>query len=191
MKKDNPLQLGLILLAITAIAGLLLGASYSITKAPIEKQTRQTDINAMKEILDDADQFNEKTIKSGHQNISAINEAKAKGKTIGYTIKLSSKGYGGPIEMIVGISTDGRIRGIKILSLSETPGLGANSTKPAFYGQYKNKPIDKPLEVTKTGVTKKNQIEAITGATITSRAVTKGVNDAINYYKTNLKGGDK
>src|SRR3712207_8052036 len=92
--------------------------------------------------------------------------------------------------MMVGITTDGKVSGIKILSHSETPGLGANAETPQFSGQYKDKPA-KELEVVKGTASADNQIAAITGATITSKAVTKGVNEAIEFYDSKLKGGDR
>ena len=84
-----------------------------------------------------------------------------------------------------------RFTGIKILSHTETPGLGANAPKPQFSGQYKDKPIENKLEVVKVAPTKDNEIQAITGSTITSKAVTLGVNDAIDFYNTSLKGDKK
>ena len=104
---------------------------------------------------------------------------------------MSTKGYGGQIQLMVGISKEGKLAGIKILSQSETPGLGANATLPSFYEQYKEKPISKDLEVVKSGTSEDNQIQALTGATITSKAVTTGVNEAIKFYQENLEGGSK
>ena len=109
----------------------------------------------------------------------------------GYAIKVAPKGYGGPVEIMVGISTDGKVTGIKILSHTETPGLGANAPQPKFSDQYKDKPTKDKLEVVKTVPSKENQIQAITGATITSKAVTLGVNDAIDFYNSSLKGDKK
>lgn len=189
-KKENSLKLGILLLIITAFAGLLLGGAYAITKEPIAQQTIKTNTNAMKELINTADKFDKKDVKLTG-NILEVNEAKRNNKTLGYAIKVNSKGYGGNIEIMVGISNEGKIDGIKILSLSETPGLGANSTKPSFYGQYKGKSTKTPLAVTKSSNAKDNEIQAITGATITSKAVTKGVNEAVEFYKNNLKGGTK
>lgn len=189
-KKENSLKLGVLLLIITAFAGLLLGGAYAITKEPIAQQTIKTNTNAMKELINTADKFDKKDVKLTG-NILEVNEAKRNNKTLGYAIKVNSKGYGGNIEIMVGISNEGKIDGIKILSLSETPGLGANSTKPSFYGQYKGKSTKTPLAVTKSSNAKDNEIQAITGATITSKAVTKGVNEAVEFYKNNLKGGTK
>lgn len=190
MEKNETLKLGLKLLIITAIAGLILGGAFVITKKPIEEQVQKTNNEAMKEILPKADSF-EKMDGKSTAVVTEVNEGKKGSDTAGYALKVLSKGYGGQIEMMVGISKDGKVEGIKILSHSETPGLGANAPQPKFSGQFKGKSIEKDLEVVKTAPGKDNEIQAMTGATITSKAVTKGVNDAVAYYKNELKGGQK
>lgn len=188
--KEN-LKLGAILLIVTAIAGLCLGQAYSITKGPIEQQAVIANNTAMKETLPEADSFEKDDvfIPSGSV-ISEVYRGYSSDKPVGYTIKATPKGYGGTIELMVGISDSGKISGIKIMSHSETPGLGANSTNPKFYGQFKGKPIDNPLNVVKTGASKDNEIDAITGATITSKGVASGVNEAVEFYTSVLKGGE-
>lgn len=188
-KKENSLKLGLILLVITAFVGVILGFAYTITKEPIEAQAQKANTEAMRELIANGDTFKKKDVKLT-ENIVEVNEVLNNGSTVGYTIKLNTKGYGGNIELMVGISNDGKVQGIKILSQSETPGLGANSTQPAFYGQFKGKSIEKELQVIKASSAQDNEIQAITGATITSKAVTRGVNEAVNFYKSNLKGGN-
>lgn len=190
-KKESIIMLGIKLLIISAVAGLLLGAVYSITKGPIKAQTEMANTSAMKQLITNATEFKIKDgIDTTGTGIIEINEGFAGGKSVGYAVKTSVKGYGGKLEMMVGLSTDGKVLGIQILSLNETPGLGANATKPAFYEQYKNKSTDKPLEVVKTAPTADNQIQAITGATKTSSAITTGVNEIVNTFN-NLKGGNK
>lgn len=189
--KEN-LKLGFILLIVTAIAGCLLGWAYSITKEPIAQQAIKANNEAMREILPMAEQFNKLDISVQDGSIvKEVNEGKKGNDVVGYAIKVTPKGFAGIIEMMVGISVEGKVTGIKILSHSETPGLGANAPSKEFSGQYKDKGIDPLLEVVKTSPSKPNQIQAITGATITSRAVTKGVNEAISFYTSNLKGGNK
>ncbi|MDR1564812.1 MAG: RnfABCDGE type electron transport complex subunit G [Oscillospiraceae bacterium] len=102
------------------------------------------------------------------------------GKTVGYVIIASSTGYGGEIKLMVGINAEGVVQGVEILSMSETPGLGANAKKDKFISQYKGKDANKgELKVSKDG----GEIDAITAATISSRAVTQGVNQALERYK--------
>lgn len=187
--KEN-LKLGSILLIITAIAGLLLGVAHAVTLNPIAKQEQLTKSSAMKEILPQASEFKVKEVDL-EGTIKEVNEGLASGKTSGYTITVAPKGYGGTIQLMVGISTEGKIEGIKILSHSETPGLGANSVQPKFSGQFGGKPIDKELQVVKRIPSADNEIQAISGATITSKAVTSGVNEAIAFYNSKLKGAEK
>jgi electron transport complex protein RnfG len=186
------IKLGIILLIVTAIAGLFLGGAYVITKEPIAKQALLEKNQAMKEILPMADKFElSNVVVPEGTTIKEVYEGFKGSEKVGYAIKVTPKGFGGLIDMMVGITVEGKIGGIKIIALSETPGLGANSTNINFYGQYKDKGIDPKLEVIKSGAPKDNEIQAITGATITSRAVTSGVNDAIDFYTSSLKGGSK
>lgn len=187
--KEN-LKLGGILLIIAAIAGLLLGAAHEITKEPIAKQVQTTKAEAMKEILPEADEFKIKET-SLEGIIKEVNEGLASNKIMGYAVKVAPKGYGGAIEIMVGISNEGKVEGIKILSHNETPGLGANAPDPKFSGQFKGKPIKTELQVVKKAPSAENEIEAITGATITSKAVINGVNEAIKFYNSKLKGDVK
>ena len=188
-KNKSVLQLGIILLIITAVAGFIIGAVYNITKEPIRIEEKKANDKAMKELLSDADKFVKKDMKLSN-GVLEVNEGIKSGKAVGYNIKVASKGYGGKINIMVGIKNNGEVSGIKILSQSETAGLGANCEQPEFYKQYSGKPTQN-LKVVKTSDVKKDEIKAITGATITSKAVTKGVNEAIDFYNNNLKGGNK
>lgn len=180
--KEN-LKLGAILLVITAIAGALLGFAYDITRAPIEKRQKEEQAAALKVVLP-ADEFiqvegltlpEDKTVKN-------VFEAKTGGENAGYVVEVGSKGYGGEIVMMVGITKDNKISGIKTMKQSETPGLGTKASEPAFTDQYKDKPADKDLAVG-------SDIQGITGVTISSKAVTNGVNTALQFYNNELKGG--
>ena len=104
----------------------------------------------------------------------------------GYVITTTDKdGFGGNIQITVGIKKDGTINGVSILSISETAGLGMKATEPSFYNQYVNKKADK-FVVSKDGGDGE-QIDALSGATITSRAVTGAVNTALGYYQNAFK----
>lgn len=188
--KEN-LKLGFMLLIITAIAGFLLGGAYSITKEPIAKQAIKEKNEAMKLILPSADDFKVMEDAKVEGIVKEVNKGMSGDKIAGYAIKVAPKGYAGAVEMMVGISNEGKVTGIKILAHGETPGLGANATSDSFSGQYKNKPISPALVVVKGTASKENEIQAISGATITSRGVTTGVNEAIKFYTSNLKGGAK
>jgi electron transport complex protein RnfG len=177
--KEN-LKLGAILLAITAIAGLILAFAHDITKAPIEAKAKADQAAAMKVVLE-AEEFTELTDDITNENVTGLFEAKTGGNAAGYVFQVNSSGYGGKIELMVGINGEGAVSGIKILSHTETPGLGSKAEDPTFTAQFEGLPAEAELAVG-------SDIQAITGATITSKAVTNGVNTAINYYNTNLKG---
>ena len=101
----------------------------------------------------------------------------AKTQIAGYAVPgLSKKGYGGDIRLMVGLNPDRTVISYKVLTAAETPGLGSNLTSPAFIARFKDQPAD-TLAVTKDG----GKIEAITSATITSRAVCDAIADAAKY----------
>ena len=122
--------------------------------------------------------------------IADIEQSKKDGKVNGYIYTVEPTGYGGKVTFMVGFSTpDNKITGIKVLSHSETPGLGARSTEPEWQQQFKGKPLKDALVVTKQTPSKDNEIRAITAATITSRAVVTGINEAREHYMKNYANG--
>ncbi len=115
---------------------------------------------------------------------SAAAAKDASGNAVGYVISSTSKdGFGGEVKITVGIDGENKITGIAFLSLSETPGLGMNAQNPEFYGQYAGKDAQ-PLSVVKGGGAGDAEINAMSGATITSSAVTNAVN-AATYFAVN------
>ena len=191
MGKDM-FKLGLNLLIISAIAALLLAFTNNVTADTIAKRNEQANAEARKLVLESAQDFEEvkdvKTDNSKGVEVSEIYEAKdASGNTVGYTLKVLPSGYGGTIELMVGIdSVKGQVSGINVVSNSETAGLGAKATNPEFSDQYKGKPLEE-LSVLKNGTPGDTEIKAISGATITSTAVTNGVDAAIEVYNNSLK----
>ncbi|WP_343002771.1 RnfABCDGE type electron transport complex subunit G [Intestinibacter bartlettii] len=191
MGKDM-FKLGLNLLIISAVAALLLALTNSVTASTIAQRNEQANAEARKLVLESAQDFEEvkdvKTDNSKGVEVSEIYEAKdASGNTVGYTLKVLPSGYGGKIELMVGIdSAKGQVSGINVVSNSETAGLGAKSTDPEFSDQYKGKPLEE-LSVLKNGTPGDTEIKAISGATITSTAVTNGVDAAIEVYNNSLK----
>lgn len=191
MGKDM-FKLGLNLLIISAVAALLLALTNSVTASTIAQRNEQANAEARKLVLESAQDFEEvkdvKTDNSKGVEVSEIYEAKdASGNTVGYTLKVLPSGYGGTIELMVGIdSAKGQVSGINVVSNSETAGLGAKSTDPEFSDQYKGKPLEE-LSVLKNGTPGDTEIKAISGVTITSTAVTNGVDAAIEVYNNSLK----
>lgn len=191
----------LILTLITLVAGLLLGLVYEITKEPIAKQQELTKQESYKSVFADAfefsrfdvniDEINEKLSVSGMADsvdeiLEAIDE---NGENIGYVMKItSSEGYGGTISFVFGIKSDGMVNGIEYLSISETAGLGMKAKDAAFKDQFNNKNVE-TFVVTKSIAAADNEIDAISGATITSNAVTNGVNAGILAFQSVVEGG--
>ncbi|MCT4594938.1 MAG: RnfABCDGE type electron transport complex subunit G [Anaeromicrobium sp.] len=182
-------KLGIILFAIAAIAASILAYTYDVTKGPIEEQLVQANIEARQIVLPDAQDFEEVSSDkySGYENVLEVYAGKKDGEVIGYTIKtLPQSGYGGAIEVMIGISNDSTISGVNIGTHQETPGLGAKASGE-FKDQYNQKSTDKEIKVIKSGEPKDNEVLSISGATITSSAVTDGVNLAIKIYNEQLK----
>jgi len=182
------IKLSIILFVITLVTGMILGGVYTMTFEPIQTAKQNEKMQALSATLPGATDFKPVTIKGNPGIIKEINEGSANGKLIGYNFTVTPKGYGGPVEIVAGISKEGRLMDIKILSHKETPGLGAKARDLPFAGQFRNKKAEE-LTVTKTAVSNENEIQAISGATITSKAVVTGINSAIAYWKQNLRAG--
>lgn len=185
----------LILTAITLVAGVLLGFVYEITKEPIAMAQETAKKEAYQNVMSDADTFDVMTLEE-YQNVEGTSvdeavEAKEEDTLKGYIITATSKnGYGGDIQIVVGVSLEGMVTGVEILSISETAGLGMNAQKEEFREQYVGKSIDAHgYKVTKSDAAAENEIDAISGATVTSNAVTDAVNVALSYYYNVIGGG--
>lgn len=184
---NSLIKLGGTLFAFCAIAALFLAGTNEITAPIIAKRNEVANNQARIDVLPGAKEFkkieSDKYKDAGASTVTEVFEGDASGKKVGYTIKSTPSGYGGPIELTIGISEDGKITGVNVGNSNETPGLGAKAKELAFNGQYKGKEA-KALEVIKAGNPTGNQIKAISGATITSKAVTSGVNDAIKVFES-------
>lgn len=213
-KKQNPsaemIKNAGILFAITLLAGIALGFIHELTKEPIAHQQQVKVQRACAEVFSQAAAFEEvnplelPTALGSGWLLAAVREYNAgtlgaevgevyralsqDGSLLGYVLKVTTKeGYGGNIELMVGITIEGSISGISILSISETPGLGMQAGDvlvPQFAGK-----TAEAFVYTKTGAAAENEIDAISGATITTRAVTNAVNAGLYYFENLLKGG--
>lgn len=194
----------MILTLITLVAGLGLGFVREITKAPIAAAQESAKQEAYRSVLPDADSFEAyadfdaaeaaSALKDAGLELDIVDEvavaADASGETIGYVVTVTSKeGYGGDIQISTGIESDGTVKGISILSISETAGLGMKATDETFLKQFQEKQVAQ-FEYTKSGASADNQIDALSGATITTSAVTNNVNAALVYYQAVLGGGN-
>lgn len=174
-----------VLLIVCIVAAGLLGYVNQITAAPIAAQEELAKQESMTAVLPDAAEFGEEEeINDG--NITTITPAlDSDGNEIGYAVAITTRGFSAGLQLMFGVDTEGVITGLSVVNCSnETPGLGANAANESFYGQFAGKSGE--VAVTKDG----GDIEALTGATITSRAVADAATEAINYVTENyLEGG--
>ncbi len=185
----------LVIVLITLFAGLALGVVYEITKEPIEKQQIIAKQKALKAVFADADEFvekeiNENSFKSENADLDELYTAcDATDNVIGYVMIITAhNGYGGDITFALGITKEGKTNGISITSINETAGLGMNA-KSVLVPQFKDKTVE-AFVVTKQEPVLMEHIEAISGATITTDAITGAVNAGLDYYYNELGGAD-
>lgn len=193
----------LILFVITLVAGIILGFVFQITKKPIEMQKEKAVEDACMEIFQNASSFEEYTdfsmedasefFKLNGYEAQSLNDVircalDQDGNLLGYVLSINTaEGYGGDISFTMGICLDGTLNGISILSISETPGLGMRAEE-ILKPQFANKNVEK-FEYTRSGATGSNQIDAISGATVTTNAITNGVNAGLDLFYRVLKEG--
>lgn len=195
----------LVLTCITVIAGFALGLVYEITKAPIAKAEAEALQTAYQTVFADAASFEDlegfdsdaatKLVQDAGFDKNKIDNCvvakDSSGNAIGYVITVtSSAGYGGNITFSMGITNDSVINGYSITSISETAGLGMKA-RDTGDGTFSSQFINRNAEiftVTKTGASSSSEIDAISAATITSKAVTNGINAGVTYFNS-LVGG--
>ena len=165
------LRLTLTLLLITAVVAGLLAFVNELTAGRIDELSRQKAEQAMREVLP-------------AQDYTPLDAALPQGVTeayragdAGYVVRVAPNGFGGAIDLMVGVRADGTVNGVAVIAHSETASLGANCTREEFRAQYAGGAG--PFAVGQDGGT----IEALTGATVTSRAVTDGVNAALDFVR--------
>lgn len=178
MKFKEIVKPALILFLVCLITACALAGTNMLTQEKILQQQVEKANKARQAVLSQAASFEEK---DGY-----LIGKNASGEIEGYVFTTVSKGYGGEITVMTGVLKSGKISAVTILSHSETPGLGANTAKEDFCGQYAGCDADKGVSVTKS-VPKAGEIAAVTSATISSKAVTAAVNEALEMYKE-IKG---
>ncbi len=195
--KSGFMKDALVLFVITLVSGLCLGFVYDITKDPIAQATIDKNNRTYQEVLSTASTFTEvegsadviaELAASGELTgfggvaiESVLAGTDASGAEVGYVINsLSNDSYGGAVKISVGFDADGAITGVGIREINDTPGLGLKAKEADFRVQYIGKNVDS-LVVTKMGASAENEIDAISGATVTSSAVTNAVNAAFYY----------
>lgn len=204
-KKSNIFVNTIVLVVVTFVAVTALAVVNQITRGPIAQAEIDARAEVYKAVYADAAGFaevenTEELIENAPEMLSnagydgcSINDVlsvlDSGNNVVGYVIAATSpSGYGGDIQVAVGITKDAVLKGVDIVSNSETAGLGSKCTEPEFKSQFAGKPAG-ALEYTKTGAAADNQIDAISGATITTNAVTEAVNAAIIFYQDSFAGG--
>ena len=166
-----------VLLAICIIIPLALSVTNKVTAKKIAELEKENSKKNMQSLVS-ADDF-EKCSDGGIEYYTAIKG----GDTAAYIFTESAKGYGGDVSVMTAVRPDGTVAGVAILDVSnETPGLGQNAAKENLYSQYAG--LKKGISLLKNGAkAENNEVDAVTGATITSTAVTRAVNTALDNFE--------
>jgi len=175
-----------------------LAAVNGITKPIIEERDKAALQESLTVVLPGADSFSdavdrETLLSRGYQpgeTVKNLYEAGAGGETVGYVVEVAPRGYGGEISILVGIDNNLSVTGVKILSHNETPGLGSKAENEAFLNQYLGTIPENLYRVVKTAPSQDGDIAALSGATVTSRAVSKGISEAASLVRSLVKGGE-
>jgi electron transport complex protein RnfG len=200
LKNSNIFQAWLVLLLCMCF-GSALAAVHVVLSPAIEENKTQETLARVPELVPDGDTLKPESLeivpqmfeveKIGRSANYAVYEAMAGGRRIGWVVKSAGQGYADRIELLVGIDADAqRISGLYILDQKETPGLGNKVAEIAWREQFKGKTAVGELVVTKSGATAPEEIDAVTGATISSRSVVQIVNTALGDVRPLLTEGN-
>ncbi len=204
-KKSGVLINTVALLAVTFVCVALLAVVNQITRGPIEQAEIEAraaaysavypgapgfaEVENTQEMLDSSAELLENSGCGGCSIDDVLSVTDNSGAVQGYVVSATSpSGYGGDLQIAIGITADGKLTGFDVISHSETPGFGAKSTEPEFKNQFAGKPASK-LSYSKTGAASETEFDAVSGATITTKAVEEAVNSAIVFYQENFAGG--
>src|SRR5690554_421245 len=189
---NETLKLGLVLLLVTAVAGGILAGVNSLTAPVITERENQEKFASLLEIFTEANEFIEfegsdlSGIQASYPSVVSITEVKNDGTELGYAVTTKTGGYAGDINTLVGISADGTLAGIKVLVMSETAGLGSRIVDdPAFAQSFAGKGAGGSVTPAGTG-SGENEVMMLSGATVSTNAVVKGVNDALSAFSNSL-----
>ncbi len=190
-KGDSYLRDGLILLAVAAVFALVLGGVFLKTKTPIDNASEAARLAGYQSVFSDYEEVSFRENEEYDERLAAYNETiedeyatmindmtgayDNSGTLIGYAFIVRSKGYSDIITLSVGINTDGAVTGMDVVSMNETAGLGANCTDEEFKNQFKGQ--SGPIDVDA------GDIDALSGATITTEGVVRAVNACIGFYE--------
>lgn len=186
MKKAKEILIPAIsLFIICLVSTFLLGGTNLLTEDKIAEVAEKSAQEARLAVCPGAVSFNEKEVTTDSGTYTVFEGLDKENKTVGYAVTANDKSYGGEIQVMTGFDSGLKITGVEILSIDDTPGLGMNAKKEEFRGQFSSKTGE--LTVSKQA-SAENEIQALTGATITSKAVTRCVNAA--YAAVSNMGGE-
>lgn len=176
MKTKDIIITAVSLFLICAVSAGILGFVNRITAPAIADIQAKAADEAKAAVLPAAAEFEALTL----ENAEGYAGKNAAGETVGYVFVTSASSYGGKLELMTGVDTAGAVTGVRILTINDTPGLGMNAQREEFRAQFVGR--TGALTVTKSGAANENEIDALTSATITSKAVTNCVNEALALY---------
>ena len=171
------------LMAACFVSGLVIGAVYFVTAPVAAQKAVERKEAALRELVPTADHFAEIDAQEGWYR------AESGGTAVGYIVPAKTKGYGGEIKLLVAVTPDEHVIDYKILAHNETPGLGDNAAKEPFRGKIRGKDAAHLVVTKDKGNTE--DVQAMTGATISSRAVTRGVKSAVTAVSAYLADGGR
>ncbi len=173
---------------ICVVTTLLLATANAVTRDRIAELAQAAESAAIRAILPQADTFHDRDIPAGHPDVSAVVEGvDSAGKSAGYVLTASARGYAGLVWVMTGIDTQGHILDVRVVQDDETPGLGKKVREDAFLDAFPGQPASSVFSV-KPDDFARTRIDAVAGATISSRAVADAVNRACSAY-LDLPGG--
>ncbi len=185
-KQQNPtlkaIVIGLKLLLISALIAAIIAFVYAVTLEQYEKNVEGQKRLAMQAIFGSESLTYVEELPDGATPYTVYTVSE-NGAVVGYCVQLAASGFGGDVSLMVGYRADGSILGVQVVSHSETPGLGAKVEEEAHLSQYNGKSGELALD--KDG----GDVDAISGATISSRAVLEGVNEATKIVKSYIEKG--
>ena len=170
-----------VLTLVSLISGVLLAVTFQYTREPIRQTEQRQFFDSLRQVLPpfDGDPVT-LTFSNAEGRVARFYVARKGGALAGVAFSCSSaKGYGGTVEALVGLRADGAIQGLEVVRMNETPGLGTKIGTPAFRGQFIGKPAQGTVwKVRKDG----GAIDAVSGATISSRALCDAVSQGLALY---------
>lgn len=186
----------LILFVICAVVTFLLAFVFDTTRPVIAERSAQDKLASLQRVLPGAASFGGEETADDlaaagvevPEKVRAVYRGQAGGQPAGLVVEVASRGYSSVVRLLVGVTPEGAVSGVVVLSQSETPGLGSRATDASFLRQFETLRVSETLNLVKGGAAAaEGDIDAVSGATITSRAVTAGVQDAMDIAETLAK----